>query len=189
MMGLIKKPKQKDQNGRDAQHKAASSGKSRAKIVGPAPQSAPQIAQILGYGGLLPFIGLGFLSLLPLDMLGPALQQNMLEGLLIYAAIILSFLGGLQWGRLAARARARFEAGFYIWSVVPSLWGWACLWLIDKPEMILLSLIPGFVISYLVDWQLVRKGRWPHWMAGLRLQLTLVACLMMAATSLVLIFA
>ena len=185
-MGLIRKPKQKSQTAHEGQRKAAMSVKTKAKIIGPAPQSAPQIVQMLGSGGRLPFIGLGFLALLPLDMLSSALQQHMLEGLLIYAAIILSFLGGLQWGRLAARARGRFETGFYIWSVVPSLWGWACLWLIEQPEMTLSCLIPAFIISYLVDWQLVRKGRWPQWMASLRLQLTLVACVMMGATSSVL---
>jgi hypothetical protein len=52
----------------------------------------PPLAIVLGVLGLLPFLGFGFLSVLP----DPSLRHLML--LLAYAAVILSFLGGIHEG-------------------------------------------------------------------------------------------
>ena len=60
----------------------------------PAPQG-PVMAKLLGYAGALPFGGCALAGVLDIQLAG--LQTASL--LLGYGAIILSFLGGLQWGR------------------------------------------------------------------------------------------
>ncbi|NBT01688.1 MAG: DUF3429 family protein, partial [Betaproteobacteria bacterium] len=54
----------------------------------------PTIVRILGYAGLMPFIGLAFMVQLadsPNDLIA-------LESLVAYGAVIVSFLGALHWG-------------------------------------------------------------------------------------------
>lgn len=78
---------------------------------------APPV-RILGLSGILPqALCLVLARLGPWDVAGPA-------GL-AYAALILSFLGGLWW--MAALQAGRRGAAVYIVSVLPSLIGWAAL--------------------------------------------------------------
>ena len=51
----------------------------------------PQIAILLGYGGASPFVALAVLSIL-------FEERFFIEALMLYAAVILSFLGGIYWG-------------------------------------------------------------------------------------------
>jgi hypothetical protein len=73
----------------------------------------------LGYGGLLPFVGLAAFSWLG----PPVLPIDAAASLRAYGAVILSFVGALHWGfamnlaGLDAPSRDRL----YVWSVVPSL--------------------------------------------------------------------
>jgi len=72
----------------------------------PTNNSMPRAPQLLGYAGLIPFIGLSLASIM---FEGEGAQVAVI-GLNLYAAVILSFLGGLHWGRIAGRADA-FEGG------------------------------------------------------------------------------
>jgi len=85
----------------------------------------PVLVAALGYGGLIPFVGLAAFV-----MFGPADAMAFARGLLIaYGAVILSFVGALHWGfamTLPGLDRARKHRG-YIWSVIPALMGFLAI--------------------------------------------------------------
>ena len=119
----------------------------------------------LGLGGLIPFWGLA-LALLLRGAFG--LHPAALDfALATYAAIIISFLGGIRWG-LAVRAED--IGGNYAISVVPSLVAWA---LLAAPEPWRLALL-GITALALgpFDLGLVRSGLAPQWFGRLRLILS-----------------
>ena len=87
-----------------------------------------------------------------------------------YGAVILSFLGGVRWGRLLGD-----EARLIRWlplglSVLPSLIAWVALLL--PPEAMFATLATGLVLQYLVDRDAAESGELPHWYGSLRLTLT-----------------
>ena len=128
-------------------------------------------ARVLGYGGALPFLGgaIAASQQMPILGLSPAYL------LLSYGAIILSFLGGLHWGRVITSPHADRRSDFVwlIWSVCPSLLGWAALLLPVKVGAVVLSLC--FLAALQIDQKLIREQIWPAWMRPLRLHLSLIA--------------
>ena len=140
----------------------------------------PGAVGILGYGGLIPFVGLaGGAFILPEAMAGIAVQ-----GLLFYAAIILSFLGGLHWGRIAAsttisatNAKEAHAAFWLIWSVLPSLWAWGAIWLVAGQPLQALLLAVGIFICWQVDRYALTAGLFANWMGKLRRDLSIIAIL------------
>lgn len=94
-------------------------------------------ALALGWAGVAPFLGLACLALLPNQRAGA------LVAFLAYSAVILSFLGGVRWGRALA---AGAGVGQYVRAVVPSLWGWAA-WYLLPPAPALVVLAAGFVLA------------------------------------------
>ena len=119
----------------------------------------------LGLAGLIPFWGLA-LALLLRGAFGlhPAAIDMALA---TYAAIIVSFLGGIRWG-LAVRAED--TGGNYAISVVPALVAWA---LLAAPEPWRLA---GLGLAALalgaIDLGLVRAGLAPQWFGRLRIILS-----------------
>ncbi|HBU13564.1 MAG TPA: tetrathionate reductase, partial [Gemmobacter sp.] len=89
-------------------------------MIQPAP--LPRFARLLGLSGLLPQMLCLALALADPGMAG--LEAAGLAGL-FYAALILSFLGGLWWMAAALGGMAR--PGPYLLAVLPSLAGWAIL--------------------------------------------------------------
>lgn len=140
--------------------------------------SPPTPVGLLGYGGLLPFIGLALV--IPFsDEHGEFLGR----ALVAYGAVILSFVGALHWGFAMTlqelspeQRRARF-----IWSVLPALIAWPST-LLPVPLGCVL-LIVGFAAHYWQDRHMVRALRLPDWYLPLRIQLTSVAsvCLLIGA--------
>ncbi|MBT8050769.1 MAG: DUF3429 domain-containing protein [Xanthomonadales bacterium] len=125
----------------------------------------PGGARLLGYLGVVPFAGMSLAALLWHE---PTVSW-MVRGFTVYAAIILSFLGGIRWG-----VETRFHpssVGALTVSVLPSLWAFGCLLLTD-PVHIVLGMTTGFVAMGLVDWSAPARGSAP-WMRSLRAQLTL----------------
>ena len=142
----------------------------------------PRIVAWLGYGGLLPFIALAL----------AAVGANFFDqdshwwnaALLAYGAAILSFVGALHWGfamtRLGLNDRQRTAA--FVWSVVPALLAWlALLLLLGTPRAAAVLLVAGFLTHYWRDAQLARAADLPAWYLPMRLRLTTVACLCLAA--------
>lgn len=93
-----------------------------------------------------------------------------------YAALILSFLGGLWWG-LAAASAGRAPVWLWIASVVPSLvalasaWPWAAGKTWPGPSLVALGV--SIVATLAVDRALVRARLAPDWWMQLRVPLSL----------------
>jgi hypothetical protein len=131
-------------------------------------------AFLLGIGGLIPFIGLGLVSLLSptYGSAAAGLQKD-------YAAMILAFLGALHWGATLAGGQSggnssRFWAAL-TWGVIPALWAWFATGLPSTQAMVALML--GLVLALAVDMLTRHWYRWPSWYTPLRLLLTTGACL------------
>ena len=136
-----------------------------------------QWANILGYSGTIPFISLAVILLLDASSTTPAASGLAVSALHLYGAIILSFLGGLHWGRIACNPDIKpSDKWFLIYSVIPSLMGWSSYLLSDIWQGAALMLIAGFIISYVIDIRFIRLGAWQSWMKPLRTNLTLIAC-------------
>ena len=126
------------------------------------------LALTLGYAGLIPFVGSVLMLWFETDLLDWAI-----EILLVYGAVITSFLGGIHWG-LAMRAEPA-DAGprevHLLWGVAPSIVGWIAVLL---PSGGLWLLVVLLLACWGVDSLIYPRlglGRW----LGLRAQLTLVA--------------
>ena len=129
----------------------------------------PLPARVLGVGGLLPFALGAVLLWWPIE----AVAEFGTRLLGAYGAVILSFLGGVRWGRLLGD-EARLERWLPLTlSVLPSLVAWAALLL--PPDAMFATLAVGLVLQYLIDRDAVESGELPIWYGRLRLPLTIGA--------------
>jgi hypothetical protein len=142
----------------------------------------PKAAFWLGAGGLIPFVVIAS----AMWALPAAYTPLLLIWLTAYAAVMLSFAGGLHWGlsMLHPEMTEQDQSVFMAWSVVPAVVGWISLLMPAKTSLILL--ITTFVIQYAADRQLAQRFRLPSWYLRLRAGLTGVAvlCLVLALTHL-----
>ena len=128
-------------------------------------------ARILGYAGLVPFVVLA-LDPLTTQVFAPPLARLWLLG---YGAVILSFLGGVVWGR----SLRRDDAGTaMIVSVLIALAGWASLLLIGGEAFWILA--AGFAAALAYD----LGSDLPPWFRRLRIHLSIGAILSMLAGAL-----
>jgi hypothetical protein len=136
----------------------------------------PSAALWLGVAGLIPFVGcateiaLGWP--LPPKFIGPALYAIQL-----YGAVILSFMGGVQWG-LAVHDIISDTTHGSAWrrygiSVLPAFAAWAGLWVGGRNG--LLTVAAGLALLLAYDMWTVARGEAPAWYARLRAGLTAVA--------------
>ena len=99
-----------------------------------------------------------------------------------YAAVTLSFAGGLHWclSMIHPDMTEQDQGVFMAWSAVPALVGWISLLMPAKTGLLLLT--ATFVIQYAADRQLAQRFRLPSWHLRLRASLTAVAvlCLVVA---------
>ena len=136
----------------------------------------PAIARWLGLAGLIPFIGLALIVIS--DVAGLAAPAG--QALRVYAALILSFLGGVSWG-IALRHE---HEGMFSLSMLPFFGAWAAL-LLSGPASYA-CLIVSFLAAHAIDHAAERNGLLPDGFLKLRRQLTLVVivCLVTVAMSL-----
>ena len=134
----------------------------------PANPAMIQQAWLLSLAGFLPF---AFLAL-AVFLMGEAhpMHDYLVDGFRVYAAVILSFLGGTRWGMGLSGA----EGGRYILaaSVIPAIVAWAAM---------LVPAVPGTVV---VLFAFCAQGAWDSvtyharpglvWFARLRIVLTLL---------------
>ena len=130
-------------------------------------QPMPRLPALLGYAGLTPFVGLSAgLWLMP-----PAYQPLLNQALLLYAGLILAFMGAVHWG-LAMQLKSdtqHYQLGL---SVIPALLAWVAFFL---PEIFNYSiLIIAFAMLCLYDSRMAKTGHAPSWYPRLRLPLTTV---------------
>lgn len=140
------------------------------------PDDHRKIASWLGYAGLLPFVCSSLLILVGHG----AVRQIAIEGLVNYAAIIVSFMAAIHWGR------AMFDVAgpenqtkspvnrklLYAFSVVPAVLGWLCLFFDSALSMFFFAII--FAGLYLFDRQTLIGRSTSAWYLALRARLTIV---------------
>lgn len=141
-------------------------------------QEIPAPALALGVGGLIPFWGTALMV-----WLGPVVEREadlILWGAVLrdYGAVILAFLGAVQWGlamalggrdgRGKAMSFTRLSLG-----IAPALVAWLALLMPVRAGLVLL--MAGLVATFLVDRLAVQSGLAPHWYGRLRLGLTIMA--------------
>jgi hypothetical protein len=140
-------------------------------------RSIPRPALVLGAAGVIPFAALALLMALGgAGLLAPEQAERVLR---LYAALILSFMGGAQWGLASASARGPSARALAV-SVLPALFAWAAFLVPSRPG--LLALAAAFLALMLYDLWTVARGEAPAWYGRLRIGLTLavVACLAVA---------
>jgi hypothetical protein len=138
-------------------------------------KKVPAPALWLGLAGLVPF----WLPLVPLYAGGMMADGRALLLLMVYAAIILSFLGGIRWGAALKLPRGPLQSTLFVLSVLPSLAGFAALVLPSGAGLILL--IVAFMVQGAWDVQAAQNRRLPPWFATLRAILTAGAVIALVA--------
>lgn len=144
----------------------------------------PRPALLLGVLGVLPFVISTTVTLLaPEPWSGYALSA-----LTYYGAVILSFLGGIQWGLaiLHQQQSPGLNSGQLkrlVLSVIPSLISWGALMLPLPLGALVLAATFAFVL--VIDLRLTHEGYAPVWYPRLRLPLTMAvtATLVLGATA------
>lgn len=127
--------------------------------------------RLLGYAGLIPFIGLALLSF---SDAYPASHQWLLS----YAALIMSFLGGLMWH---ASLQHQLPRHVSIVSVMLMLWAWC--WLLFPNVNWFWWAAWSFLAVWLYEKRYLSAVYSPAFMR-LRAQLSLVAAFSLIATAL-----
>ncbi len=124
----------------------------------------------LGYLGVLPFLlGSGWVLADPASATAQAFFKN-------YAAVILTFVGAIHWGRAMHTRNTRLITV----SVLPSLFAWVCIMLPFTTALPLLS--AGFIMLWLLD---SHQYRHADWFRQMRLQLTVMVVFLLLVTWLV----
>lgn len=143
----------------------------------PAPAAT---ARLLGYGGLLPFLGLAAATVLDSRPLG----IEPLHWLSAYAATILSFVGAVHWGIGVATPTLRARRTWLVASVVPALVAWVALALPARAGLWLF--VAGFLGWY--GWERATAWRqFPGWYRTLRTALTAGVSLTLAAVAILVV--
>ncbi|WP_417514977.1 DUF3429 domain-containing protein [Minwuia sp.] len=95
----------------------------------------------------------------------------------IYAAVILSFLGGTQWGfALAPGARQDARAVRLLIAMVPSIAGWLIMALpFTAPQNKYLMFAGLLILWAAIDHVYARRGWAPDWYPKLRWPITIIA--------------
>lgn len=141
----------------------------------------PAPAKVIGVLGLTPFVIPGTL----VWIVSPVERMIILDMILHYSAIILSFIGAIYWGIAMKTIKFQKNASqlgwnSYGWSVTPALIAWLATLLIAKLALLLLML--GFVAAYFYDLRAFKNGLIPVWYINLRKPLTLIVLICLGST-------
>lgn len=124
----------------------------------------------LGLAGLLPFLACALVVV----AFGAdnALTSPAIEIFRYYSVVILSFLGGIRWGHAIRQdtGGSLVEVMPLFWSVVPSLAGFATMFLEAEPAIGILLI--AFCAQGAWDSFSANAGKLPAWFAPLRMVLT-----------------
>ena len=125
-------------------------------------------ARLLGHLGLLPFVAGAAL----VWVVNAEAHPYATLALSSYAAVIVSFLGGIHWG-LAFRLSAP-PASLFVWGVVPSLVAWLAVMMPAWAGLVVHGVM--LVVCYLVDRRVYPAQGLAQWLT-LRFRLSTVAAL------------
>jgi hypothetical protein len=135
--------------------------------------SLPRGANALGYGGLVPFVA----AALGIALLDGEPRALAARALLAYGAVILSFLGAVHWGLLLARPVSDVERRLLA-GVLPALAAWVALLLPERYGLALL--VVAFGAFWLYEHRVLGASQMPAPYLGLRRNLTLAVCSLLA---------
>jgi hypothetical protein len=128
-------------------------------------------ARALTLAGAIPFAGLALAV-----WIAPAEYHAQAGNALIaYAAVILSFLGGIQWGGAVALAESAPKSAQTMWllSVIPSLLAWAMLFVPGSGARVIVA-ICLFAFVWIIDALLHLQKLIPNWFFRLRTLITAI---------------
>ena len=137
----------------------------------PAPLALNPLALRLGHLGLLPFV-VGALLVWLVGGRDVEAHAWISFAVSAYAALIISFLGGIYWG-LGFR-QAEPSAQPFVWGVLPSLGAWVALVMPAYAGLVLHGVM--LIVCYLVDRRLYPALGAAAWLT-LRFRLSAVAAL------------
>jgi hypothetical protein len=115
-------------------------------------------SKILTYLGVIPFIALS---------LGWLLSYETTDAFNLYAVLILSFLGGINWGIGLINKNSKIIA----YSVLPAIIGWL-LYLLASIQIFMMGMIILFLIQLSADFKISRLGFYENWFFKLRTRAT-----------------
>lgn len=137
-------------------------------------RSAPLPALALGSAGLIPFVSAPA-CLMQMSEFCPTVGQAQLA----YGAVILSFLGGVRWGKLVTPGSPiQGSWSQFGWSVTPSLIAWPALLMPSYP-LANLTVTLGLGLCGYMDF---KQAGYEPWFKGLRIVLTTVATISLLAS-------
>lgn len=136
-----------------------------APPITPTPAPASQALR-LGYAGLIPFVA----GALLVWVVRPDTLPYVTLALASYAAVIVSFLGGIHWG-IGFRDGT---PGLFAWGVVPSLVAWVAVMMPPNAGLVISGAM--LVGCYLVDRRVYPRHGLAAWLT-LRFRLSAVASL------------
>lgn len=126
----------------------------------------PLSALLLGFAGLIPPALLAWVARNDTGAFGPVAGGFAL----VYAALILSFLGGNWWAWACREEQPRVL--LLLIAVVPSLLAWAALGMFGTRDAGLVISV-ALAVSPVVDWMLQRRRLAPSWWLALRVPLSI----------------
>ncbi len=138
-----------------------------------------RLAWFLALAGAVPFL-LSTAALYASD--ASSVRVPAITALVTYSAVILSFLGGIEWG-LAIRDESGTEATRGIalgLSTVTSLAAWALLWLPSATWQVGCALAL-FVAAWAADQWMAARGLLPTWFVDLRTAVSVLVAAILAA--------
>lgn len=129
----------------------------------------PRPVTVLGYSGLIPFITIA----IAVWFVPYSYVAQMHQWLLVYAAVILSFMGAVHWGlAISVTAEEPVDTRQLVASVIPALIAWFASFL--APIWNYSILIIAFACLCLFDRYMVKQGKAPQWYYKLRIPLTVL---------------
>jgi hypothetical protein len=148
-------------------------------------KSPAQTATLLTYAGAIPFVTCAAVLVFSRPLGLVEYRPFALQALTTYAAVIVSFLGGIQWGiGIATESEQPQTANsLFLLSVVPSLLAWALLFLPSNSAKVIVALfLVGLV--WIVDALLHLQKVIPAWFFRLRCTISAVVMLSLVAAML-----
>ena len=135
----------------------------------------PQLAKLIGFGGLIPFVGCA--TLMYAGNIGASIIALFASA--VYGAVILSFVGAVHWGLTMREDRSPY---WYVWSITPAIMGWLAIVFLEL-KISLLALTVAFILAWSVDRQASLHGLIPLWYLQMRQILTAGATVSLLATA------
>ena len=137
-------------------------------------ENTPKLVKIFSFLGLIPVV-FGMLGSFEFSLLSDIINNALINVALVYAALILSFLGGVLFGFKVSKVK---NPKFWplLFSFLPTFWALLSLQL---PVFKASALAIGFLITYELDRKFFKERLLPNWWLSLRLPLTAIMVLLL----------